>query len=432
MKHHHSKRVVIVDGYSTGRELVRELAGRGATCMHLRSTERVPSLMSKSFDIGAYHEDLGYLGSVDAALGRLPEIHPDAVVAGSEWGVTYAEFVAEGLGLPTNRIETVTARRNKFNMIEAVRAHGLRAAEQASVESAEEAHHWVERHGRWPVVVKPMLSAGSDGVVICNDHDDIDLAFSQALFRENLLGCFNERLLVQSYLSGPQFIVNTVSHNGRHCVTDAWHYSYRTVRGGSIAAGSMELLDPKLPANRALIDYTLEVLPALGIENGAAHSELRWTPEGPVLIETGARLMGGAMDADSYRAAGLPTQASRYADVLTMEDGDEDAVMGNSRYTFARQLTKVFFIFEEAAEVCSVDGLEKLRTLPSFHAHYRALEPGARVWRTSDSLFCGGAVYLVHDDPRQIEKDVQQFRDWEAVGELYGLQALPAGRDRVR
>jgi hypothetical protein len=431
MKHLHNPCVVIVDGYSTGRELVRELAQRGATCLHLRSTERIPRLASKSFDARAYDADLGYLGSVDAAVGTLPSVAPDAVVAGSEWGVTYAEFVAEGLGLPTNRIETVGARRNKFNMIEAVRAQGLRAAEQASVESAQEAHLWAERRGRWPVVVKPMLSAGSDGVVICRNHDDIDYAFSQALYRENLLGCFNERLLVQSYLAGRQFIVNTVSRNGRHCVTDAWHYAYRTVPGGSVAAGSMELLDPALPANRALIDYTLEVLPALGIENGAAHSEIRWTPDGPALIETGARLMGGAMDAASYRAAGLPTQASRYADVLTMREGDEDAVMGDGCYTLARHLTKVFFIFEEAADVTGTEGLAKLRTLPSFHAHYRALEPGARVWRTSDSLFCGGAVYLVHDDVKQIEADAEQFREWEEAGELYGLRPVSAHRSRL-
>ncbi len=86
---------------------------------------QIPSVVSKCFDVSAYDEDLGYLGPVDAAIGRLQVLQPDAVVAGSEWGVTFAEFVAHGLGLPTNRIETISARRNKFDMIEAVHAHGL-------------------------------------------------------------------------------------------------------------------------------------------------------------------------------------------------------------------------------------------------------------------------------------------------------------------
>ncbi len=67
------------------------------------------------------------------------------------------------------------------------------------------------------------------------------------------------------------------------------------------------------------------------------------------------------------------------------------------------------------------DGLSKLKALPSFHGHYRGLGKGARVWRTSDSLFCGGVVYLVHDDSKQIDADLQQFREWEAAGELYAI-----------
>jgi hypothetical protein len=421
MKNNGKKQVVIVDGYSTGRELVRELCGRGVICLHLRSTPRIPSVVSKCFDVSAYDEDLGYLGPVDAAIGRLHVVCPDAVIAGSEWGVTFAEFVANGLGLPTNRIETISARRNKLDMIEAVRTHGLRTAEQAPVQTAQEAHAWTKRHGKWPVVVKPMLSAGSDGVVVCNHHADIDHAFAQALYRQNLLGCFNDRLMIQSYLSGPQFIVNTVSRGGRHFVSDAWKVAYRTVPGGSIAAGSMMLLDPSLSVSRELIAYTLAVLPALGIESGAAYSELRMTPQGPALIETGACLMGGAMDAAPYQAAGLPTQASRYADVLTASNTVNYIAPGESTYVFKRNLVKAFFVFDQAGTVRDTAGLSKLKALPSFRDHYRALGKGARVWRTSDSLCCGGVVYFVHDDPKQIDADLRQFREWEAAGELYAV-----------
>jgi biotin carboxylase len=427
MKTLRNKRVVIVDGYSTGRELVRELSRRGMTCLHVRSTAQIPAPVVNCFDVSAYDKDLGYLGPVAEAATALQILSPDAVVAGSEWGVTFAEFVAQDLGLPTNRIETISARRNKFDMIKAVRAHGLHVAEQSSVTSAREAHLWAMLHGKWPIVVKPMLSAGSDGVVICRDHADIDYAFAQALYRENFLGCFNDRLMIQSYLAGPQFIVNTVSRGNRHFVTDAWHVAYRTVPGGSIAAGSMTLLDPEQATSRVLFDYTLAVLPALGIENGAAHSELRMTAQGPALIETGARLMGGAMDLDSYRAAGLPTQASRYADALTMPAGAIGSVDGEDTYALKRHLAKVFFIFDRAGEVYDTDGLSKLKTLPSFHAHYRALEKGARVWRTSDSLFCGGVVYLVHEESEQIDDDIQRFREWEAAGDLYTV--VPATAD---
>ncbi|CAB3772818.1 ATP-grasp domain-containing protein [Paraburkholderia humisilvae] len=422
MANANGKLILIVDGYSTGRELVRELNRRGAICIHLRSTPEIPTLAAASFDPGPYAVDLGYLGTVQQALTRIPSVRLDAVVAGSEWGVTFAESLALALGLPTNRPETLSARRDKFDMIQQLHAHRLHAARQAKIRSAADAHAWARRHDHWPVVVKPLLSAGSDGVVICHDHADIHRAVYAALFHDNLLGGFNDSLLIQSYLEGPQFIVNTVSQRGTHHVTDAWHVDYRIVRGGSMAMESMTLLDPDAPPSHALFDYTRRAISALGIENSPAHSELRITEQGPALIETGARLMGGMMDAPSYAVAGLPTQASRFADLLA---APRDPV-GPGTYERRRHLAKVFFVFGDSGRVTSTQGLRKLASLPSFHAHYRPLAPGARVWRTSDSLFCGGVVYLVHDDPLQIRLDIAQFRAWEAARALYAVEAVEA------
>ncbi|MDQ7975972.1 ATP-grasp domain-containing protein [Paraburkholderia sp. SARCC-3016] len=417
------KLILIVDGYSTGRELVRELNQRGAICVHLRSTQQIPKLAAPCFDATPYAANLGYLGTVREALARLPSVRFDAIVAGSEWGVTYAESLALALGLPTNRADTLSARRNKFDMIDQLRAHRLHAAQQARITSADEAHEWARNHGKWPVVVKPLLSAGSDGVVFCYDHMDIDRAVHAALYRDNLLGGFNDSLVIQSYLEGPQYIVNTVSENGMHRVTDAWHVDYRNVRGASNAMCSMTLLDPRAPKIAALFDYTKRAITALGIENGPAHSELRLTEAGPALIETGARLMGGMMNAPSYAVAGLPTQASCFADQLVARYRNEPA--GRDTYERPRHFAKVFFVFGEGGHVASTHGLHRLAKLPSFHAHYRPLEPGARVWRSSDSLFCGGVVYLIHDDPMQIRMDIAQFRAWEAAHALYAIVPEP-------
>lgn len=418
---HSLRRIVVVDGYSTGRELVRELSTRDIECLHLRSTPELPAVVRSCFDRRPYDGDLGYLGPAEDAIAVLRAYRPDAVVAGSEWGVTFAETVAQGLGLPTNRPATRAARRDKFEMIEAARRHGLLVAEQAIAQDAAAAHAWAERHGAWPIVVKPLASAGSDGVSICHDHADIEAAFANALGREALLGGVNEHLLLQSFLPGPQFIVNTVSWNGRHRVTDAWSM-ITAVRGRDVVPGGIQLLDPATPEAEALILYTLRVLDALGIENGPAHTELKMTPQGPALIETGARLMGAAMDEPSYAAAGLRTQANVFAGVLA---GEAEAGFDEECYRLRRPMTKLLFNFDRHGEIRGTEGLGRLRELPSFHAHYRPLSRGARVWRTADWLACGGMVYLIHDDPSAIEADISRIRRWERRGELYAV-AEPA------
>ncbi len=53
------KRIVVVDGYYTGRELVRELAARNAECLHLRSTPDIPAVVRSCFDLRAYDGDFG-------------------------------------------------------------------------------------------------------------------------------------------------------------------------------------------------------------------------------------------------------------------------------------------------------------------------------------------------------------------------------------
>jgi biotin carboxylase len=426
MKHVDPRRIVIVDGYSTGRELVRELLDRNVECLHLQSTEQLPAPVVKSFDRSPYDGDLGYVGDAAAAVDVLSTLKPHAVVAGSEWGVTLAEQIAHGMGLPTNRIEKISARRDKFEMIEAARRHGLRVAEQASVATVEAAHTWAERQAAWPIVVKPMTSAGSDGVTICNSHADIDAAFAKAFGRENFLGCFNERLLMQSFLSGPQYIVNTVSRHGRHYVTDAWHMTLSTERGSELVPQEAHLLDPRPPTANSLITYTLGVLKALGIENGAAHTELKWTTQGPALIETGARLMGAAMDRPSYCAAGMETQASIYATSLARSDGERSDLFQGRHYSLKRLMTKLLFSFEQAGEIRGVEGLARLRGLASFHAHYRPLAKGDKVWKTADTLACGGVVYLVHDDRSQIASDIEAIRAWEKRGELYDVAPFGA------
>lgn len=418
-------RAVIVDGYSTGRELVRELLDREAECLHLQSTPDVPAPVARSFDRRPYDGDLGYLGPVPAAVEALKPLKPDVVVAGSEWGVSFAERIAARMGLPTNRVETTAARRDKFEMIEAAGRHGLLVARQAAVATAAEAQDWAERQGQWPVVVKPLASAGSDGVAICRDRGDIEAAFARELGRRNFMGCVNGRLLIQSYLPGPQFIVNTVSWGGRHHVSDIWSMSVE-VSGGDVVPGGIHLCDPSSPRARALAAYTREVLAALGIENGAAHTELKWTPQGPALIETGARLMGAAMDEPSYAAAGMRTQAKVFAEVLGGCPREREAILASGCFRMPRHMSKVLFNFGADGRVRGTGGLGRLRTLPSFHAHYRPLGRGERVWKTADWLACGGVIYLVHDDPGQIASDIDTIRFWEAGGALYDIEPCSA------
>ena len=81
-----------------------------------------------------------------------------AVLPGAETGVLLADQLAARLGTRGNGLAQSCARRNKFDMGEAVRAAGVRAARQRWCRSGEEV-------GR--------LGGGEGGGGACRDHGHI-------------------------------------------------------------------------------------------------------------------------------------------------------------------------------------------------------------------------------------------------------------------
>lgn len=417
-----SRNIVIVDGYSTARELVREINMHGGICFHVRSVEKPPARLAAAFDPSPYKADLGFCGTIEEAADKLVAFDVHAVVAGSEPGVEYAEALAHRMGFPTNDPSLAKARRNKYDMAKAVERAGLAGARQEKVTSGDQAVTWAEAQGTWPIVVKPVESAGSDGVVVCKTLEEVKKAAESSLNQNNLLGIDNSAVLVQTYIDGDQYFVNTISVAGEHTVTDAWRMTLRPIPGYSNAMEDWFLLNPTESDAQALIAYTKHVLDAIGVINGPAVSEVRLSSNGPALIETGARLNGPTMEREPYIAAGLRgTQATALAQQLVAPDMFEANWVSRGGYTYERPFAKSFFIFKGKGEVRSTDGLETLKQLDSYHSNYRPLKTGDVVALTTDTVGRGGVVYWLAEKHTQLHDDVETFRSLDDKGELYSI-----------
>lgn len=281
---------VLVDAYGTGNYLPASFNQLGIDVLHLQSslepiTRMQPWNKASYFDWLVYNPD----GSTERAL---KELEPQFVIPGQEPGVRLADQLSEALGLRTNRTGFSEARRNKFKMIDAVAVAGLRTAAQLITDDAEEAVAWAEGSGYWPCVAKPLSSASTDGVFICRDADALRAAFPSILTSTTVFNAANTEVLVQSFLEGTEYIVDTVSVDGHAYVCGVWQYEKRLLPNGKPIYNRDILVSPTDPAAVALIDYTRAVLDALRIQNGPAHSEVIITPDGPALVEVGARLNG--------------------------------------------------------------------------------------------------------------------------------------------
>jgi biotin carboxylase len=403
---------VFVDAYSTGATLAREFKTRGVTVHHVQSSPDVPDFYQRTFTPTDFGECWVHEGDQERTIASVAAVAPDFVIPGAETGVLLADALSERLGAPTNGTVLSNARRDKYEMAETLRRAGVRAAAQTKGADPEALADWARAFGHWPVVVKPLDSAGTDGVTFCATADEVHAAATRILGQRNQLGGTNDEVLVMEYLVGQQYFVNSASSNGVHRISEIWLDRKRAVPGASMVCDREELLDGDGETQAELQDYVRQVLDALGIAHGAAHSEIIVTAAGPVLIECGARTQGTILPEAVVRCTGdshVTVTADAYLQPTTV-----DASL--SPYQLRAHALCVSLISDRAGTIAGTPGYDEVSQLPSFHALIGELRPGDELAPTVDLFTAPGIVYLVHEDPDLLERDYRTIRSLETNG----------------
>ncbi len=220
-----------------------------------------------------------------------------AVVPGSDFGVALADRLSKDLGLPGNDPETTMLRTTKKGMFDALSKKGLRRIETSVVNSEEEVRAFMDKYQISRCVLKYSFGAGTVGLKICNSPEEAVEHFRTMVENENTTQVQGNSILIQEYVGGTEYIVNTASFNGRHILTDIWFYKKDQNADGTLMYDAAELVKTLRPGHMDLIEYAFDVLDAVGLEFGPCHTEIKMDEKGPVLIETNARPMGAAMTA---------------------------------------------------------------------------------------------------------------------------------------
>lgn len=231
----------------------------------------------------------------EVTLREVRALDPLLVIPGGEEGVVIGTRLADDLGMTGNPYSNIANMTQKSAMHESLKKAGLRYIRGTEVKTWEDCLAFLEETGTEDVVLKHDHGAASVGVHLVHGREELRAAFEQEHgVDNNMFGESETHFLLQERIFGTEYIVNTISRDGIPALTSVFkYYKKRTPSGAIIYSGSESIDDPN-EMEKALIDYALKAVCALGITDGPVHGEYMLDEKGPVLIEANCRVMGSS------------------------------------------------------------------------------------------------------------------------------------------
>ena len=277
-------------GLRKAQELGLNIIFIGSNKYYNRLSDNDKQYVSKLIEIDTNNED-AVMHAVDSLAAS---VRIDGVMTFMEFYVPLAARAAERLGLPGISHLSARQARDKALMRERFAAAGVASPAFYTVLSLKEALAAAEKCG-YPNVLKPVNMAGSRGVYRNDNAAELTAHYKQLLQYQPPFGVARaEMFLLEEFMDGPEFSVESVSCNGQVEVVAVTRKILAT--GGSfVETGHVVPASVAADQHAALCALARQAVSALGIVNGGSHAEIKLTSTGPKVVEVAARLGGDSI-----------------------------------------------------------------------------------------------------------------------------------------
>jgi len=286
-------------------------------------------------------------------------------------------------------------------------------------------------HHQFVVPFRTQLrGVASNRVSLCRTEFSVRYA-TQCILGTTVFGTFDERydaVLLQDFLPGKEYAVDTVSKNGQHKTAAIWNYekisTTTTTDDADDGAPQNQPFvyscsrlvsgdDPRHPAEK-IVSYVESVLDALGVKWGMAHTEVKVAPDGTIrLIEVNVRQHNANFAPMCQACVGYNALDLCLSAYLHDDDGDTEDEFG-----MAPRVPILRFAGNEVSLICFVEGtvtavnhLEEIEDMESVVGMevYPNFEIGCGVQKTVDIRTDAGFIHLIHEDEEVLDRDYQRI-----------------------
>ncbi len=225
----------------------------------------------------------GSIRDYDAMLEVASRFEPDAIASGAcDTSVVTVARLCEELRLPGNSVKAALNSTDKVRMIECFARGGVAHPVFAVVKRSEIDRF--EPQIPYPLIVKPTDNAGGRGVNLACSPEEL----SGALAVASTAGVSGD-VLVEECMTGPEVSVEVLVADG---VPHVLQVTDKLTSGAPhfFEVGHCQPTSLGASEREAISSLACAAVLAVGLVNSAAHVEIKLTPEGPKLVELGARL----------------------------------------------------------------------------------------------------------------------------------------------
>jgi biotin carboxylase len=350
-----SRTLLIVGGGVQAVPGIRLAAGMGLHVVVADRDENAPGFAHAHDRLlaSAYHPD----ETLAAARRYHRTVRPiDGVICLAVDAPVTVAVVARALGLPGLPLEAARRAVDKLAMKRKFSADDIPVPWFAPLERRADLDRVVAEEG-FALVIKPVDSRGSRGVLKLDETVDLDWAYETAL--ENSP---SGRVMVERFMPGPQVSTESVVIDGRAYTLGFSDRNYELVartapymieNGGELPSALPEETQGKV---RALVEAAAA---SLGVTNGVVKGDIVVCDGRPHVIELAARLSGGYFCTHEIP---LNTGVSIIAAVIRLALGETVSV----QEVTARRNRPVVqrYIFPEPGRITAIERLDEARARP--------------------------------------------------------------------
>jgi biotin carboxylase len=342
--------------------------------------DSVPEMRQMSDLLNRFGPVLDICGLAPDELGRTLAAHePAGLVTYLDAGMVAYAHAADALGLPFHRATTADALTDKSRQRQVLADAGLPMPACLVIEPDEVARELpsFERVIGWPAILKPRSAQGSRFTFFAHDQADLTRLLEA-------LGPERPAMVLESYIPddpvrarGPYAAyvsVETVVAEGvasHLAVTGRFPLAENFRETGFFIPAALDETD-----RAAVLALAGDAIRALGVTTGCLHTEIKFTPDGPRIIEVNGRVGGGVPEM-LERAAGLGLLAL----TLRIALGEAVSIAGPVATT---RIGYRFFLQPPAisATVATIDGIATVSDHPAVDTVSVHRGPGADLdWR---------------------------------------------------